>query len=392
MTRTDGALRVLFACPAYWPALAFGGPIWMARELTAGMVARGHVVDVVTTSLLDVQRPGSRHTSVREVDGVHVHYLATPLRYRWMGVTTSLPMLLARFPRPDVVHVFGFRDVVTTAVAAWCRVRRIPYVFEPLGMFKPKLRKVTFKQVFDATVARGVARGAHSIVATSAFEREEIVEAGGDPDRVVIRGNGFPAPASMPSSSGALRRRLGLADGEPVILYVGRIAAGKGIDHLLEATRALPDVHLALVGPDDAHGVMAHVREAQSDPATSGRVHVLESQGVERPLELYGDANVFVLPSAGESFGMVAAEAAAAGTPVVVTDRCGVADFLGTRGALVIPYDARAVRSGIEQVLGDPELASRLSAGALAAAEEHSWAKMVEIQERLYREAVASRA
>lgn len=382
---TRRGLTILFACPAYWPALAFGGPIWMARELTAGAVARGHAVDVVTTSLRVLEHRGELRTSRREVDGVRVHYLATPLRYRWMGITPTLPLELAHLPRPDVAHVFGFRDVVTTGVATWCRLRGIPYVFEPLGMLKPKLRKVAFKRVFDASVARSVVSGASSIVATSTFERGEMVEAGVDPARVVIRGNGFPEPGTMPRSAGALRRRLGLGR-EPVVLYVGRIAAGKGIEHLIAAARALPEVHFALVGPDDGHGVMLDVRAAQADPTTAGRVHVLSSE--TRPLELYGDADVFVLASEGESFGMVAAEAAAAGTPVVVTDRCGVADFLGDGASLVVPYDATAVTEAISRVLRDSELAARLRERGLEAAEEYSWARMVEIQEGLYLDAV----
>ena len=51
--------------------------------------------------------------------GVRIHELATPLRYRWMGVTPSLPLVLRSLPRPDVVHVFGYRDFVTTVTAAW---------------------------------------------------------------------------------------------------------------------------------------------------------------------------------------------------------------------------------------------------------------------------------
>lgn len=388
MTPGGDRLRILFACPAYWPALAFGGPIWMARELTAGAVSRGHAVEVVTTSLRALEQRGQTRTFREEIDGVRVHYLATPLRYRWMGITPTLPLELTRLPRPDVAHVFGFRDVVTTGVAAWCRLRGIPYLFEPLGMLKPKLRKVALKRVFDASVARTVVSGARSIVATSAFERGEMMEAGVDSARIVIRGNGFPSPSTMPQPTGALRSRLGL-DRQSIVLYVGRIAAGKGIEHLLAAARALPETHVVLVGPDDGHGVMRDVRASQSDPATAGRVHVLSSE--TRPLELYGDADVFVLPSEGESFGMVAAEAAAAGTPVVVTDRCGVADFLGDGASLVVACDADAVTEAVSRVLRDPNLASRLRARGLEAAEEHSWARMVAIQEELYLDAIRRR-
>src|SRR6184192_3985209 len=112
-------LRILFAAPAWAPSRAFGGPVVAAGELVRRLVSRGHEVDVVTTTILDLEtRPGLR-SSIRVVDGATVRYLATPLRYRWMGITPSLPFALARLHRPDVVHVFGFRDPVTTGVAAW---------------------------------------------------------------------------------------------------------------------------------------------------------------------------------------------------------------------------------------------------------------------------------
>src|SRR5262245_59034456 len=135
-------LRILLASPAYWPAHAFGGPVVVTRELVSRLVERGHALDVLTTTLRDVGgRPPAR-TTVATVDGAPVAYLGTPLRYRWMGITPSLPLALRRLERPDIAHVVGFRDPVTTGVAAWCRARRVPYVFEPVGMFRPRLRKV----------------------------------------------------------------------------------------------------------------------------------------------------------------------------------------------------------------------------------------------------------
>jgi glycosyltransferase involved in cell wall biosynthesis len=131
---------------------------------------------------------------------------------------------------------------------------------------------------------------------------------------------------------------------------------------------------------------MAAVRAAQSEPATAGRVHHLLPDG--RPLDLYGDADVFVLPSAGESFGMAAAEAAAAGTAVVVSDRCGVAEFLGERGSVVVPYDGAAVREAVARLLGDAALRERIAAGGVAVARELSWAEMVRRQEAIYERAL----
>jgi len=373
-------VRILFAAPAWAPSRAFGGPVVAAAELVRRLVARGHIVDVLTTTILDLHRRPSARSHLGVVDGATVHYLGTPLRYRWMGITPTLPLALARMKRPDVVHVFGFRDPVTTGTAAWCRLARVPYVFEPLGMFQPRLRKVALKRLLDATLYRGVARGAAAVVVASEQERDDVIACGVSAEKVHVRGNGFPEPDAT-VANGDLREQLGIPADAPLLLYVGRIASGKGIDHLLAALHELPDAHLVIAGPDDRHGV-----------STEGeRVHTLPVSD-EPPRHLYPQADVFVLASAGESFGMVAAEAAAAGTPVIVSDRCGIAGFFRDGEALVVPYERSAVVDAISRVLSDDDLRERLARGGPAAARRTSWDRVTDTQERLYSEIAARKA
>ncbi len=371
-------LRILFAAPAWSPSRAFGGPVVAAGELVRRLVARGHEVEVLTTTILDLAHRPAARSSTGVVDGATVHYLGTPLRYRWMGITPTLPVALARLERPDVVHVFGFRDPITTGTAAWCRWARVPYVFEPLGMFQPRLRKVLLKRALDATLYRGVARGAAAVVVASERERGDVVACGVAPEKVHVRGNGFPEPGSA-APNGDVRTQLGIPAAAPLLLYVGRIAAGKGIDHLLAAVRELPEAHLLIAGPDDRHGVST---EAE-------RVHTLP-MSEEPPRHLYPQADVFVLASEGESFGMVAAEAAAAGTPVIVSDRCGIAGFFEDGEALVVPYERTAVVDAIRRVLSDDGLRAQLARGGPVAARRTSWDHVTDVQESIYR-AVASR-
>jgi glycosyltransferase involved in cell wall biosynthesis len=374
----QGPLRILFAAPAWAPSRAFGGPVVAAGELVRRLATRGHAVEVLTTTILDLHRRPAARSHFGVVDGASVHYLGTPLRYRWMGITPSLPLALARMRRPDVVHVFGFRDPVTTGTAAWCRLSRVPYVFEPLGMFQPRLRKVALKRLLDSTLYRGVARGAAAVVVASDRERDDVVACGVPANKVHVRGNGFPEPEPT-AANGDLREQLGIPADAPVVLYVGRIAAGKGIDHLLAALHELQDAHLVIAGPDDRHGV-----------STEGeRVHTLPVRE-DPPHDLYPQADVFVLASAGESFGMVAAEAAAAGTPVIVSDRCGIAGFFEDGEALVVPYERGPVVEAIRRVLSDEALREQLERGGPAAARRMSWDTVTDVQERIYRD-VASR-
>jgi glycosyltransferase involved in cell wall biosynthesis len=356
----------------------------MAKKLTEALVRRGHEVEVVTTALRAIgEAPAARfHSTTARVDGVHVTYLATPLRYRWMGVTPTLPLRLSRV-RPDVVHVFGYRDVVTTLAAAWARWRRVPYVFEPLDMFLTRYRNVPLKRAFDRVLGIRVARGARVVIANSDWEARQLVAAGLSADVIDTRANGFPRPREAPPT-GALRRQLGLDAETPLVLNVGRVSFKKGLDLLLAAAADLPGVHVAILGPDDGDGTLERLLAQRTALDLQARVHFLGPSDARGPRDAYADADVFVLPSRNESFGMVAAEAAAAGTAVVVTDRCGVAELLGGRGALVTSCDADSLRDAIRRLLDDRDLRAALGAGGREVARETTWDAVAERQEVLY--------
>ena len=375
------ALHIVFAAPAYWPATAFGGPIPVMRALARELSELGHRVDVMTTTLTNVHDRPTRRSRTDELDGATVRYLGTPLRYRWFGLTPSLQRQLGTLPRPDVVHVFGFRDYVSTVTARWCRRDGVPYVFEPLGMFRPKLRKVLLKRGLDDTLYRAVPRGAALAIAASEVERQEL-SAVLPPERIAVRPNGFPAPQEPAVRPGPLRRRLGLDPHTPLVLSVGRIAHGKGLEQLVGAVSRLDGVQLAVVGPDDGHGLSRELLRLRDRLGSADRVHLLGP--VDSPLELYGDADVFVLASAHENFGMVAAEAAAAGTASVITNRCGVAELLRDRGALVIEYDEGALQTALARLLADDGLRSELGQGGRAAAQELSWSNVARLQAEIY--------
>lgn len=345
---------------------------------------------MLTTSLLTVDGPPARrlHSQRAVVNGVDVLYLATPMRYRWMGITPSLPLAWPWRERPDIVHVFGYRDVVTTLTAAWARTLRVPYVFEPLDMFVPQFRNVPLKRAFDRALGEPVAHGAALVIACSSHEKRQLIGAGLPEHRIQIRLNGFPSPPA--GGHGTLRAQLGLDAGEQLVLSVGRVSFKKGLDLLIDAIAALKGVHLAIVGPDDGDGTLSALEAQRAALGLEDRIHLLGPVDTSEPLTVYGDADVFVLPSRNESFGIVAAEAVACGVPTVVTDRCGIAETLGS-AAIVVPCRTEPIRDAIAELLLTPELRARLAAAGPEVARANSWGVMVERQLALYREVLTAR-
>jgi len=263
----------------------------------------------------------------------------------------------------------------------------VPYVFEGMGMVAPKHRKVLLKRALDASAFRGVMPGATLLVAASEVEAREYRGAGIPDERIVVRPHGFPDVERDEMPRG-LRERVGLDGSARVVLNVGRIAHGKGLELLVHIATQLPDAHVVIVGPDGGHGVDRELLALRDRLGVTDRVHFVGPLPRADLPAVYADADVFVLPSGYENFGMVAAEAAAAGAAIVLTDRCGVAECFAGRGAVVVPYDEAKLRDALVRVLGDPELRHRLGDEAREIAEEWSWARVVELQEDVYRRAL----
>jgi glycosyltransferase involved in cell wall biosynthesis len=98
----------------------------------------------------------------------------------------------------------------------------------------------------------------------------------------------------------------------------------------------------------------------------------------------YRDADVFVLPSQNENFGNTAAEAVAAGTPVIVTEQCGIAPLLVDEAGLVVRHDAAELSRALERVLNEAQLRARLAAGCAAVTSRLDWEEPVREMEAIY--------
>jgi glycogen synthase len=160
------------------------------------------------------------------------------------------------------------------------------------------------------------------------------------------------------------------------LLYYGRFDVfQKGIDVLLDAFALLlaerPSLRLKVAGRGrDAPRIAALVRDRGLAP----NVELIHDPPRARTLELLGGARVLAMPSRFEGFGMVAAEAMAAGVPVVAAAVDAVPGVVGADGALLVPPgDAAALAAAIARLLDDPRLRASLSSSARARARRFSW-------------------
>jgi glycosyltransferase involved in cell wall biosynthesis len=377
------SLRLLQVTQVYPPYHPAGGQAVKVQAIARQLGLRGHRVTVLTAEHGKIGVP-------RYLRDVHeVVYLPSALRHRTLTVNpASVAFCRRRLREFEVVHIYGVYDLLGPTVAAFCRRLNIPYVLEPLGMFRPIIRSLPWKRLYHGILGRRLVEGAARVIATSQIEREELVGEGVPDEKIVVRRNGVDlVEMDRLPARGTFRRELGLRDGEPLVLSMARLSRKKGLDVLLRAfaLAGAPGV-LALVGPDDGDGCVDEIALLRRRLGLGERVRLVGTRLGERRLEAYVDADVFVLPSRSENFGNAAAEAIACGVPVVVTDRCGIAPFVQDRAGLVVPCEERALAVALRRILQDRALHARCRSAALRMRTSLGWGRPIAEQERLYRE------
>ena len=383
-------MRILSVTQSYAPFYEFGGPPVKVRALAEGLTRMGHEVHVLTadwgldkrTSELADEPPGEPNPFGRKrtLNGVTAIYLANWLHYRATSWNPALGRYLrARLKTFDVVHIFGLYDLLGPRVAKECRARKIPYVVEPIGMFVPMVRNLRLKKIYHRFWGRELLAGASRVIATAEIEKAGLVAGGIPAEKIILRRNGVDAPASFPER-GIFRSKQRIPGGAKLVLFLGRLSQKKSPEMLLKAFVQLrasgvanPEaVHLAFAGPDEA-GMLDRLQEAAVRAGIAEYVHFSGALSADAKWAAYRDADIFVLPSQNENFGNTAAEAVAAGTPVILTDQCGIAPLLAGRAGLVIRHDEAELAGALAELLGNRALHAALKAGCREVLQKLGW-------------------
>jgi glycosyltransferase involved in cell wall biosynthesis len=374
----------------------YGGPSKACWEMARAVARLGHEVSIYTTNQ---DGPGKLavpldHAVYRE--GVEIRYFPIQAPRFW---GTSLPLALAlsrKIPATDLVHIHSlylFHDLVA---GHCCRRYHIPYLMRPHGTLDPfihrrhRWRKGLMERLFEH---RNIRQAAALHFTTAEEARLASPFTFQTPGVVVPLGIDLAEFKELPEP-GQFRKYYPEIGDKQIILFFGRINFKKGLDILAKAfgrvARRRDDVHLVIAGPDnDGYGTQVRAwlaAEGVLDRATfTGMLLGTEKLAVLR------DANIFVLPSYSENFGLAVIEAMAAGLPVIISDQVNIwREVQAYQAGRVIPCDAVALADQLVALLDHPADATAMGQRGMSIVKElYQWDKVAEALIEVYANVIA---
>ena len=320
-------LRVLQIVPSI--SLVYGGPSQMVRGFSAALAEAGAEVTIATTDSngdVDEQPLNVPLNQPVPEEGYTVWYFrCSPFR-RYKFSLGLLRWLWQNAHTFDIAHIHALFSPVSSTAAAIARWQGLPYLLRPLGTLDPAdlQKKRQLKQIYATLLERPNLAGAAAIHFTSEQEAAVSHRFGTQTPGIVLPLGVTPLP--LPAAKVDVRDRYAIPRDRPIVLFMSRLDPKKGLDLLIPALEKLQakgiDFHLMLCGAnpqDRAYEQAIHQRIAASP--LGDRTTVTGFVSGDLKTALLAAADLFVLPSYYENFGIAVAEAMLAGVPVVISDQ-----------------------------------------------------------------------
>lgn len=340
-----------------------GGMSIYVRALAAGLAGLGHCVDIFTR-----RRRRDQPRCIRSAENVRVIHvdaggwepLPPPALSRHVSeFVRGMEHLRSSEDRAyDLVHShYWLSGLVGHRIARWWRIPHV-VLFHTLGLLKNRALEAPVEPETRVWTEKALCGQCERVIATTEVEGRELAELYDAPSRKIrVIPCGVDLMRFKPQDKQKARGSLGLTRDEAIVLYVGRFDPIKGISELLGAMAMMQTdrpVKLILVGGDGDSAAEARAVRALTDRLDLGDRAVFVGRVAHKHLPAYyGAADVLAVPSHYESFGLVALEALACGTPVVAPS-VGVMSMLladGCCGALVKARDPKSLADGLRGVL-----------------------------------------
>jgi glycosyltransferase involved in cell wall biosynthesis len=392
-------MKILQVTNFFKPSWESGGPARVAYEISKKLVERGHEVTVYTTDGFKSRLNVEKNKPV-DVDGIKTYYFRNLSSYLTRKMLLPIPYYLPITARKeikkfDVIQIHEQRTILAIIIHHYAKKYNIPYIIQAHGSVLPTFQKQGLKKIFDLIFGYRILRDASKIIASTKIEAEQYKKMGVDEGKIEIVPNGIELSgySNLPAR-GKFRRKYSLRDDEKIILYLGRIHKIKGINLLVEAfsglIKELDGVRLVIVGPDD--GFLSTLKRQIEDLKIGDKILLTGLIPEKDKLGAYVDADVYVLPSVYETFPVTVLEACACGTPVIVTDRCGIANIVNDNNVgHVVEYNKDQLQDAIFKILTNVELRRCFGEGGKKLVrEKFSWDIVVKQLEKIYGDIICS--
>jgi D-inositol-3-phosphate glycosyltransferase len=245
-----------------------------------------------------------------------------------------------------------------------------------------------------------IAQQADLLIGSTADEADDLIRLyGADPDRVHVVAPGIDLATFQPFDRAEARRKIGYGPGR-LLLFVGRLERLKGVDVAIRALSLLrdrdhEDLRLIVLGEDVRDGEESEKERLKSVASAAGvrdRVDFLGTVAHHELPYFYAAADVCVMPSYSESFGLVALEAQACGRPVVASGVSGLRSVVRDEvsGYLIEDHDPAIYAERIGRLLSDPELAQQMGRRGRLLAQRFSWTRTADRLGNLFEAAIES--
>jgi len=356
--RSNRPLRVLHVIPSIGPAR--GGPSTVIRTMARGQVESGLEVHVATTDDNGPDRLPTPGGAPLKEEGVF--YWIFPRQTRFYTISWPLTRwLMRRVAEFDVIHIHALFSFASVMAAICAQYRGIPYIVRPLGVLNRwgmHKRRRWLKGLSFRLIEARILRKAAGVQFTSEQEALEARQLGFDHSPLIV-----PNPVDLPDSRtkrGGFRAAHPHLAGGAVVLFLSRLDPKKGLDLLLAAFARVreehPDATLVLAGDGDPTFVATLQQDSERLGLQASILWTGFLQGDEK-LAVLADADVFVLPSYSENFGVAVVEAMAAGLPVIVSDQVGIHREISANGAgLVVRCSERELAEALDRMIKEPAL------------------------------------
>lgn len=354
----------------------------MVLGLSKGLAAQGVEVTILTTDANGDTGQAPLDVSLEKPilqDGYQIRYFhCSPFR-RYKFSLGLLNWLADNAKDYDLAHIHALFSPVSSAAATIARSKRLPYILRPLGTLDPAdlQKKKQLKQLYAALLERPNLQGAAAIHFTSNQEAK-VSERFGTTTRDWVIPLGVELPPITTQTN--IRAQFGIPQDRPLILFMSRIDPKKGLDLLLPALEQLIvegiTFHFVLAGtnPQDP----SYEQQIQTRIQTSSLAqHVTLTGFVSGSLktQLLQTADLFVLPSYYENFGIAVAEAMGAGVPVVISDQVHIwQEIERAQAGWICTCDVASLTQQLRTALQQPtERRQRGTNAQTHALEHYSW-------------------